>query len=290
MIPKADHQNRRVLAAGVDAGATLTKIAARDDAGQLHFQLVSSQAIERAAREVEQLCPEHLGLTGGGSPQLARHLELDTAPVDEFEALHAGARILLERQGEAALRRDLLVSLGTGTSLLLLEPDGCTRVGGTALGGGTLLGLGAALVGSADYAELVKLAAQGDRRRADLLVGDLDPHGVIPLPRELNASSFAKLGHPGAGAGRPEDLAHALMGLLGENVAIIAAATAALHSAGRLIFAGSTLRENAPLREILAGVAAAGGRPACFLEDGEFAGAVGAMELAEARPRKLARV
>ena len=39
--------------------------------------------------------------------------------------------------------------------MLLVEPERATRVGGTALGGGTLLGLGSALVGTADFDELV---------------------------------------------------------------------------------------------------------------------------------------
>jgi type II pantothenate kinase len=202
---------------------------------------------------------------------------LDTAPVGEFEAWRLGARALLARQGEPPGDRDLLVSLGTGTALLLAAGDESRWVGGTALGGGTLLGLGRLLLGSSDFDELVALAARGDRRRVDLLVGDIYDDGPLPLPAEINASSFAKLALPGAAA-RPEpaDLARALMGVVGENVAGLCAATAQATGARRIVFGGSTLRGNAPLREILSGLALLG-RPVVFLEGGEFAGAMGAL-------------
>jgi type II pantothenate kinase len=263
----------------VDVGASLTKLAVRRRNGDLDFRLIPSHAIERAAREVESLGPECLGLTGGGAPGLSRLLGLDTAPVNEFDALREGARLLLERQGEAPAERDLLVSLGTGTSVLLVDGEGTTRVGGTGLGGGTLLGLAAGLLGTTDFHDVVKLASEGDRRRVDLLVRDVDPHGVIPLARDLNASSFGKLARHGAGDADRRDVAHALMGLLGENVAIICASCAALTGARRIVFTGSTLRGNGALRNILVGAGASLSRPVLFLQDGEFAGAVGALEL-----------
>jgi type II pantothenate kinase len=288
LIQKADPSNREPPrraggnALGVDVGATLAKLVTRAGDGPLRFRFVPSQAIERAAREVERLGPDRLGLTGAGAPELARLLGLDTTPLNEFDAWRVGARALLARQGVPLGERDLVVSLGTGTSVLLVEPQGATRVGGTALGGGTLLGLGAALAGTADFEELVTLAAEGDRRNVDLLVSDIYRSGTLPLPGDLNASSFAKLGR-----GRWDepadrrDLAHALMGLVGENVALICGGLAALTQAKRVVFGGATLRNNAALREILAELIATWGREVIFLKDGEFAGAVGALELAQ---------
>ena len=47
------------------------------------------------------------------------------------------------------------------------------RVGGTALGGGTVVGLGKLLLGVESFAELAAMAERGDRRTVDLLVGDV---------------------------------------------------------------------------------------------------------------------
>ena len=265
--------------AGADVGATLTKLAIRSGDGTLRFDLLPSGAPEETARRIRTSRPREIGLTGAGSAQLSRLLKLDTAPFAEFEAWRLGTTTLLSQQGFAPPERDLVVSLGTGTSILLVEPGRATRVGGTALGGGTLLGLGASLVGTGDFDELMTLAAQGDRRRVDLLVSDIDPDGVIPLPRDLTASALAKLGMTPETPAQ-SDLAHAVIGLIGENVGLLAGALAALTRAIRIVFAGSTLRRNPTLRNLLAGTTGALGREVIFPNDGEFAGAIGALELA----------
>ena len=267
---------------GADVGATLTKLATRGDDGALQFRLVPSHAIEQVAREVESFRAERLGLTGGGAPDLASILGLDTAVVGEFDAWRRGAEALLRRQDQVAEGPYLLVSLGTGTSALLVHGEQVSRAGGTALGGGTILGLGAALTGRAGFDELIDLATRGDRRKVDLLVSDIYRAGDSPLPGDLNASSFAKLARcPDAERPKPCDLAHALMGLVGENVGLICNGLAAAARVVRIVFGGTTLRNNPLLMGILAGLGAAQGHEVVFLRDGEYTGALGALELAE---------
>ena len=270
---------------GADVGATLAKLAARTPEGELHLRYLPSEAIERAAREVESFRPSRVALTGGGASRLAPLLsDLDTTSVDEFAAWGVGTRALLERQGVRPGRGDLIVSIGTGTAMLLDEGqrDGRARwVGGTALGGGTLLGLGSALLGTSDFGEIVRLAASGDRRRVDLLVADIYPEGELALPGEMNAASFAKLARRDAPPAERADLAQALLFLLGENVALLCAAVAARVGARRIVLGGATLRDNEPLHRLLERLATPE-RPVVLLEDGEYAGAVGALEVAAA--------
>ncbi len=162
-----------------------------------------------------------------------------------------------------------------------VEGTRVARVGGTALGGGTILGLGAALVGTADFADLASLAHRGDRRRVDLLVSEIYRTGDSPLPGDLNASSFAKLALGSANETPARaDLAHAIMGLVGENVALICNGLAAAAGVKRIVFGGTSLRGNESLVEILRVLTAAEGREAILLPNGEYAGALGAMELA----------
>lgn len=285
MIQKADpHERDDFRAVGIDVGASLAKIAVRSADGRLETRLLPSYAIERAAREVESLRASRLGLTGAGAPALARLLGFDTAPIDEFSAWGAGAAVLLAEQGATPIERDLLVSLGTGTSVLLIESDRVRRVGGSALGGGTLVGLGAALTGCSDFEELLALAERGDRSKVDLRVSELDPSGALPLDPELTAASFAKLAQgANAPAAAPQDLAHALVGMLGENLAILCGAFAALVQPQRIVYAGGLLRRRSLLYAILAQGGQALGRPVIFLDAGEFTGAVGALELAAQR-------
>lgn len=239
---RARAAGRRAL--GADVGATLAKLALREDGGPPEFRLVPGDAIERVAREVEAAGCDRVGVTGGGAAELAARLGCRPIALNEFDAWRAGAAALLAEAGVEASERYLLVSLGTGCSALLIDGARATRVGGTALGGGTLVGLGRALLGDTDFARLVALARRGDRRRVDLLVSDVYRAGEAPLPGDLNAASFAKLARGGEPPPQPCDLAHALMGLVGENVGLICAGLAKALGVRRVVFGGTTLREN----------------------------------------------
>ena len=267
---------------GVDVGATLAKIALRTPEGGLEFRLAPAAELDSVANLLGEADRGRVGVTGGGAPELARRLVGSPTPVNEFAAWGAGAKALLEGQGGAPADRYLLVSVGTGTSVMLADGMAVQRVGGTALGGGTLVGLGALLLGTGRFAELVALAAKGDRRRVDLLVSDIYRPGEIALAGDLTAASFGKAGvRLGEGAPEPADVAHALMGLVAENVALICAGIGAATQVRTVVFGGSTLRENAPLVDILGQIAGFTGQRATFLSDGEFAGALGALLLAE---------
>lgn len=265
-------------AAGVDVGASLAKIVFLEADGELRFQLEPAGAVDAVARAVAASGAGRVGVTGAGGARLAALLDGATpVSVTEFAAWGAGAHHLLARSGQDAEQRRLIVSLGTGTSVMLADGMTVQRIGGTALGGGTLVGLAAALLGVEAFEELVALATRGDRRRVDLLVSDIYRPGEIALAGDLTAANFGKL----AGSDRDAaDVAHALMGLVGENVALICAGLGGALGVRDFVFAGSTLRRNPPLVEILGNIARATGGRTTFLADGEFSGAVGALLLA----------
>jgi type II pantothenate kinase len=270
---------------GVDAGATLVKIATRSPEGGLSYRLGPATALSKVVETIHAARPERVGLTGGGATKLEQKLGGQALRVNEFAAWGNGAAELLKDAEVGTARRYLLVSLGTGTSVMLVDGMAVSRIGGTALGGGTVVGLGAAMLDRSDFSEIAALAGCGDRRRVDLLVSDIYQPGEIPLLGELTAASFGKLARLGDGQGTParEDLAHAVMGLVGENVALICAGLGAAHQVDRVVFGGATLRNNRTLREVLQLITAALGHETIFLPDGEFAGALGALQLACAR-------
>jgi type II pantothenate kinase len=266
-------------ALGADVGATLIKLAIRNGSGETELESAPAEALDDVARRVSSLQPLRIALTGGGAGRLARLIPADTARVQEFEAWGTGAHRML-RQAGSHTERFLLVSVGTGTSAMLVDGGEVRRVGGTALGGGTVLGLGAALLGTRRFDDIANLAREGDRRRVDLLVSDIYGDEQFSLPGDVNAASFAKLASvPSDATADRRDLAHSVMGLVGENVGLICCGLAAATKVERIVFGGSTLRDNDALVQILGGACRALGREPLFLPGGEFAGAIGALEL-----------
>jgi type II pantothenate kinase len=260
--------------AGIDAGASLWKLAHLP--GDLETELVPAGAVEEVRRRIESWSPAEVRVTGGGAARVAAALEgVRVRHVSEFAAWARGAQVLAGRAGWTLPQRYLLVSLGTGTSILEIDGEAFQRIGGTALGGGTLLGLARLLCRAESFAEAAALAARGERGRVDLLVRDIYPEGGIALPPDLTASNFAKLDSK-----EPADLAHALMGLLGENIGITCTAVAHARAIEILVFGGSSLEGNPTLQDILRQTVQMGGREAWILPDGAFCGAVGAACLA----------
>jgi len=265
-------------AAGVDVGATLVKLALRGEDGGTALESLPAADLDRVSERLARWAPAELGLTGCGAPGLGPDWNARAVSIGEFDAWAVGARTLLTAAAEPTPERFLMVSLGTGTSALLVEPTGVTRVGGTALGGGTVVGLTAALTGERDFAAIAELARGGDRRRVDLLISDVYPQGFM-LPGDANAASFAKVSRSASGDASLADLAHGVIGLVAENVGLICAGLAVRCDVERVVFGGSTLELGSTLTVILDVVCRMFGRSAHFLEDGRYAGALGALAL-----------
>lgn len=261
---------------GIDAGATLCKLALSSHRPET--VLIPSIDLDAVRQRVERWAPQRILATGGGATRFGERLAgLRLERVPEVDAWGRGAAVLARRQGLELPQRYALVSLGTGTSLMEVRGDKVSRIGGTALGGGSLQGLGRLLVGTEDFEKLSQLARRGDRREVDLLVGDIYRDGGAPLPPQVTASSFGKLAST-----RPEDLSHALLGLLGENIGMICGALTRMHGLETVLFGGSTLRNNPVLEETLGLVVRAFGRRVHFLAEAPFCGAVGAAALGNA--------
>ena len=269
---------------GVDLGATLAKFAIRDAHGRYAFELSPATSLQAVIDGISELEPASVGVTGGGAPGLADRLARESVSVTEFDAWARGAVRLLP-QADLPQGPFLLVSVGTGTSAVLVDGDQARRVGGTALGGGTVVGLGAHLTGCRNFDELCTLASAGTRDNVDLLVSDIYREGKLPLPAAATAAAFGKLSladHQRTDFDDPsrEDLAAGVMHLVGENVALMCGAIAATCNVSDIVFGGTTLRGNKSLCNVLTLISLFVGCKALILPDGEFAGAVGALELA----------
>lgn len=105
----------------------------------------------------------------------------------ELSAIGRGATFL------AGVERAVIANTGTGTSFIKACDGEYTHLGGTGMGGGTLVGLGGCILGTGDVVEIDRLAKEGDLHQVDLTVGDLCSGAGSTLPPDLTAANLAKV-------------------------------------------------------------------------------------------------
>ena len=152
---------------------------------------------------------ERVMLTGVGAHYIDKPVYgLPTTKADEFLADGLGA------QFESKLQRMIVVSMGTGTSLVLCDGNEVRHIGGIGIGGGTLSGLSRLLLQTDNINEIIALANKGDISRINLQIKDISTSPLPGLPMDATASLFA---NAQANASR-EDIALGLIGLVLQSI------------------------------------------------------------------------
>jgi type II pantothenate kinase len=209
------------MLAAIDLGGTNTDLLlAEPDGTVIKPMMLPSPAIDSAERLEAALAEigvsvsalTAIGLTGGRHrvfPGVIGAIPL--RHVDELRAIGRGGLVA------AGVDRALVMSMGTGTALVAAGPEGLRHLGGTAIGGGTIVGLARLLLGTSDPYRIGDLASRGDPRTVDLSVGDIvgGPVGVVPA--EMTASHFGRVAQSShSGVVSPENIAAGLMELVGQ--------------------------------------------------------------------------
>ena len=131
---------------------------------------------------------EHIMLTGVGASSVKLPLhDCPTTFVDEFKANGLGARF------DSGLDHLIVVSMGTGTSLVRVDGDEISHIGGIGMGGGTLLGLSQLLLHTTDVEEITYLADDGYPSMVNLQIRDVCQGDIDGLIGEATASLFANV-------------------------------------------------------------------------------------------------
>lgn len=184
---------------GIDVGGSTTKIVGYTDSGKLISVLKVEAAdpltsaygaLGKFINENNLTLPEvkQIILTGVGSSLFKKEVYgIPTSKVDEFEAIGLGGLAL------SGKKEGLIVSMGTGTAFVRAGKDGIRHIGGSGVGGGTVLGLCSKLCGATSFKTVVEMAAGGSLQRVDLNIGDISK-GIIPtLSADTTASNFGKM-------------------------------------------------------------------------------------------------
>ena len=179
---------------------------------------------------------ERVMMTGVGSSYVEQPIySLDSRSVPEFGSVGIGGLYL------SGLEEAIVVSMGTGTAIIHAKYDedgGCKTdyMGGTGVGGGTLIGLSKKMIGIDTIEHIEQICADGDLGNVDLRVKDLSKTHKYPgMNEDITASNFGKLSDI---AGK-SDIALGIINMVSETVATTAIFAARAHMLKDIVLTGN---------------------------------------------------
>ena len=271
---------------GVDLGQSLTKIAYlnKDELILIvHPTQDDYEYINKFLRD-NNLTEMKLNLTGGKAYYYQKqHSQNSNSTIfNEFEANVNGIETLYYLKKSKNLPETLIITFGTGSSMIL-KKESHKHIGGSALGGGFFMALVKLLYNITNYNEILDLAQQGNRYKVDLKVGDIyspEDQRINAIFREFTAASLGKINLiEKIEDYEKQDLINSLVCIIGENLGTIAVERAKNHDVKYLIFCGGFVSNNKPLKQVLTMLCTINKKKAMFLNHSMFAGAIGALKL-----------
>jgi type II pantothenate kinase len=217
------YEDRIQSVAGIDVGASTTKGVILGKSGITHQYFIETLDAKYSARRVLEILLskvddastiQTVAVSGGGSRMIGKELlGIPVQRVDEIEANGLGGLFL------SGKRQGLIVSVGTGIAIIAAYDGGkaVSHVGGTGVGGGTVMGLARRMLGVNDFQTLEIMASKGNTNKVDLTVRDIvgGPVGIVPA--EATASNLARLDDETS----PEDVAAGIFNLVSQVVGVV---------------------------------------------------------------------
>ena len=231
---------------GIDIGGSTTKIIGFREEGEVKHWLeplviVANDPLTATYGAFGRFADENrlalsdisrVMITGVGASHVKNDLYgLDCRRVEEFQCIGRGGSFL------SGLDDTLIVSMGTGTAIVHAIRDGKYEyIGGTGVGGGTLMGLSRLMLNADTVPELEAMADGGDLDKIDLKIKDLVQGDALSgLSRDLTASNFANI----ALGATKDDIALGIMNLVFETVGMVSIFAARSRGVQSIVLTGN---------------------------------------------------
>ena len=213
---------------GIDVGGSTTKIVGfRDEGGRRTLippQLVKANdpltstygAFGKFTDEngIKISDIDQVLMTGVGSSHVKHDLYgIKCVRVPEFDCIGKGGLYL------SGLDNAVVVSMGTGTAIVhAMKGAKMCYLGGTGVGGGTLMGLSGLLVGATDIGHISEFVDEGDLGKVDLRIKDMTASGTIPVMNaDMTAANFGNV----SDLATQSDIAKGISNLVYETVGMV---------------------------------------------------------------------
>lgn len=228
---------------GIDVGGSTTKIVGFDGSKMISplFVRASDQLASvygafgkfTDTNSITLSDIEKVMMTGVGSSFFADELYgIEASHVSEFECVGKGGLYL------SCLDNAIIVSMGTGTSIVYAQKSGGTEyMGGTGVGGGTVLGLAKKMLGISDINSLIEVASEGDIENIDLRISDITKKD-IGLESHMTAANFGKVSDMASKG----DLALGIINMVFESVGMLAVFAARSKGIEDVVLTGNLTR------------------------------------------------
>ena len=174
-------------------------------------------------------------MTGVGSSYIKRNLYgIDCIRVPEFTCIGRGGLYL------SGLDDALIVSMGTGTAIVhASKRDGMKYLGGTGVGGGTLVGLSKLMCGAESIEHIVEIASTGNLANVDLRIKDMTAKDALGgLPGDMTAANFGNVSE----IAEKGDVALGILNMVYEAVAMVSVFAARQAGVKDIVLTGNLTR------------------------------------------------
>lgn len=204
---------------GIDSGSSFVKIINIDVQGNIINKLMLErmtidEAIEIFINKVKIDKSDILKfvVTGVKQDEVEQIYGIETIKVDEFVAIGAGG-LFLSNQEEG-----LVVSIGTGTAFIEAKSNSFKHIGGTGVGGGTLINLCKKFGNVNSFNEINEAIKKGNLRNIDLTIQDVSTHEIETLPKDTTSANFGNLSEKAS----KEDIILGISNMVFETIGIMA--------------------------------------------------------------------
>lgn len=219
----------------MDIGTSNIKIIETDEKINIKNKMIlpkmePEQALEKFINEkninLENI--EKIVVTGVGANDMSnRFLNKEIVKVPEFMAT-----------GNIGDEKSFIVaSVGTGTAFIKNENGDVAHIGGTGVGGGTLINLCKKINPEVNFQDIKNSELTGNLKNVDLTIQDVTTEEIKTLPKDTTAVNFGKLNERAT----EQDIILGIMNMIFETIGVMAALAAKGSNTTKIIVIGQVV-------------------------------------------------
>ncbi|GHU44440.1 type II pantothenate kinase [Spirochaetia bacterium] len=261
---------------GIDIGSTITKAVSIENRKVLKkVKSKASDAVTSGAGALGKLMLENninirdiekIIITGAGASKIKNNIfDIPTEKIDEFTAIGTGGMFQVKRDNI------VITNIGTGTVLIHAKKDEITHLGGSGVGGGTILGLSKKLLQSTTFNDIMAMAKAGNIDQVDLLLEDIMDSELSFLGRDATAANFGKV----LDGAKQEDFALAILNMVYQVIGMLSVFAARSKNTDSVVVTGSG-SDNPIGKKVLSVITKMHGISFEFPPDADYTTAIGA--------------